>query len=124
EVGAPTILFCAGGVGIGDAGPSGRFRSHAHKALARHGAARLPYVLVITDAHPDHGLLTSAPLGDVVIAEAAVRDVPAHTQPRDGETAEFPFVDMYVPRAEMRQELSKLLMFFAQAGDTDGERPD
>ncbi len=120
----PAVLFCAAGVGVVTDAPLGPWRGRAYKALTRHGSARLPYLLVITDAHAEHGLLPSAPLGDIVIAEAAVRDVPAPTQPREGEAADFPFVDMYVPRADIRHELLKLLMFFAQAGDTDGERPD
>jgi acetyl-CoA carboxylase carboxyl transferase subunit beta len=119
----PTVLFCAGGVGAADAKP-GPDRLRAHRALHEHGAARLPYVLVVTDPHAEHGLLTGAPLGDIVVAETPVRDMPAMTQPRLGETAEHPFIDVYVPRAEMKLELAKLLNFFAQSGDADGERQD
>lgn len=124
DQGAPTVLFCAGGVGVGPGAQVGRSRAQAHRALARHGRARLPYVLVVTDPHADHGLVTGAPLGDIVVAETAARDMPAVTQPREGERAVHPFVDIYMPRADMKTELSKLLMFFAQAGESDGERPD
>ncbi len=120
----PTVLFCAGGVGVSGAGKPGAARLRTHKALHRHGAARLPYVLVVTDPHPEHGLLTGAPLGDIVVAETPARETPAITQPRQGDTASHPFVDAHVPRAEMKQELAKLLNFLAQVGDADGERQD
>ncbi len=120
----PTVLFCAGGVGVSGGAKAGGARLRAHKALHEHGAAKLPYVLVVTDPHAEHGLLTDAPLGDVVVAETAVRDMPRMTQPREGDTAVHPFVDVHVPRAEMKQELAKLLNFLAQGGDADGERQD
>ena len=120
----PAALFCAGGVGVSGSAKPDATRLRTHKALHRHGAARLPYVLVITDPHAEHGLLTGAPMGDIVLAETPVRHMPAVTQPRQGATAEHPFVDAHVPRAEMRQELAKLLNFLAQPGDTDGERQD
>ena len=121
---AATVLFCAGGVGMDDGAVSGTSRLKAHRALSLHGAARLPYLLVITDPHPEHGLLTGAPLGDLVVAETAVRNMPPMIQPRQGETSPHPFVDIHMPRAAMQAELSKLLMFFAQAGESDGERQD
>jgi acetyl-CoA carboxylase beta subunit len=120
----PAVLFCAGGAGVTGSAASGASRLRTHKALQEHGAARLPYVLVVTDPHAEHGLLTSAPLGDIVVAETPARDMPAMTQPRQGDTATHPFVDVHVPRAEMKQELAKLLNFLAQAGDVDGERQD
>ncbi len=92
-------------------------------ALARHGAAKQPYISVLT--HPTTGGVTAsfATVGDLIIAEPkcmigfagprVVKETTHSDLPPGFQTAEFMMehglIDMIVPRAEMRATLSKLL---------------
>ncbi len=96
-------------------------------ALALHAQAGLPYISVLT--HPTTaGVMASyASLGDVIIAEpgalvgfAGPRVIKETTQqelPRGFQTAEFlldhGFLDMIVPRKQLKSTLSKILDYFS-----------
>lgn len=96
-------------------------------ALALHAQAGLPYISVLT--HPTTaGVMASyASLGDVIIAEpgalvgfAGPRVIKETTQqelPRGFQTAEFlldhGFLDMIVPRKNLKATLSTLLDYFS-----------
>ncbi len=98
-------------------------------ALARHAAAGLPYLVVMT--HPTTAGVTAsfASLGDVIIAEpraligfAGPRVIKQTTQselPPGFQSAEFlvrhGFIDRVVPRSMLRRELSLLLEYFSRS---------
>jgi acetyl-CoA carboxylase carboxyl transferase subunit beta len=92
-------------------------------AVARHGAAGLPYISVICD--PTTGGVTAsfASLGDIIIAEPGVligfagkrviQNTIGETLPEKFQTAEFVyqhgFIDMIVKRENLRETLARLL---------------
>jgi acetyl-CoA carboxylase carboxyl transferase subunit beta len=92
-------------------------------ALARLGAARVPYVAILTD--PTTGGVTAsfAMLGDVTLAEPkaligfagprVIEQTIRQTLPEGFQRAEFlqehGFVDLVVPRAEMRATVANIL---------------
>jgi acetyl-CoA carboxylase carboxyl transferase subunit beta len=92
-------------------------------ALARLGAARVPYVAILTD--PTTGGVTAsfAMLGDVTLAEPksligfagprVIEQTIRQTLPEGFQRAEFlqehGFVDLVVPRAEMRATVANVL---------------
>ncbi len=94
-------------------------------ALARHAAAGLPYIPILT--HPTTGGVTAsfATLGDVIIAEPkcmigfagprVVKETTHQDLPKGFQTAEFMMehglVDLIVPRADLRDRLGRLLKF-------------
>jgi acetyl-CoA carboxylase carboxyl transferase subunit beta len=94
-------------------------------ALARHGAANLPYVSVLT--HPTTGGVTAsfATVGDLILAEPkcmigfagprVVKETTHSDLPPGFQTAEFMMehglVDMIVPREKMRETLAKVLKY-------------
>ena len=94
-------------------------------ALARHHAAQLPYISVLT--HPTTGGVTAsfATLGDIIIAEPkcmigfagprVIKETTHQNLPTGFQTAEFlqdhGLVDMIVPRLRMREVLAQLLDF-------------
>jgi acetyl-CoA carboxylase carboxyl transferase subunit beta len=94
--------------------------------LARLRDARIPYVSVLT--HPTTGGVTAsfASLGDVILAEPGaligfagprvIRETVAQELPEGFQTAEFllgrGFLDAIVPRAELKDEMARLLGIF------------
>ena len=98
-------------------------------ALARLGSARVPYVAILTD--PTTGGVTAsfAMLGDVTLAEPraligfagprVIEQTIRQTLPDGFQRAEFQqehgFVDLVVPRAEMRATVARVLRLL-QAG--------
>lgn len=92
-------------------------------ALARLGSARVPYVAILTD--PTTGGVTAsfAMLGDVTLAEPraligfagprVIEQTIRQTLPDGFQRAEFQqehgFVDLVVPRAEMRATVANVL---------------
>jgi acetyl-CoA carboxylase carboxyl transferase subunit beta len=92
-------------------------------ALARHAAARLPYISVMT--HPTTGGVSAsfATVGDINLAEPkamigfagprVIRETPHQALPAGFQTAEFlkdhGLIDRIVHRKEMRQTLANLL---------------
>ena len=98
-------------------------------ALARHDAAGLPYIVIMT--HPTTAGVSAsyASLGDVILAEpgaligfAGPRVIEQTTKaklPEGFQTAEFlvkhGFIDRVVHRAKLRTELSLLLGYFSGA---------
>ncbi len=124
EKGLPVILFSAsGGARMQEGIVSLMQMAKTSAAVKRHSDAGLLYMTVMTD--PTTGGVTAsfASLGDIIIAEPKVligfagRRVIEGTikqrLPDDFQSAEFllehGFVDMIVPRLQMRRTLSKLL---------------
>ena len=91
-------------------------------ALARHAAAKLPFVSVLTN--PTMGGVTAsfATLGDIILAEPksmigfagprVIREIAHQELPSGFQTAEFllehGLIDAIVPRAKMRQKLAMI----------------
>jgi acetyl-CoA carboxylase carboxyl transferase subunit beta len=92
-------------------------------ALARHMAARLPYISVLTNPTTAGVMASFASLGDIILAEPkamigfagprVVRETTHQDLPPGFQTAEFlqehGLVDAIVPRTKMRATLSNLL---------------
>ena len=94
-------------------------------ALARHHAAGLPYISILT--HPTTGGVTAsfATLGDIIMAEPncmigfagprVIKETTNQNLPPGFQTAEFlldhGLVDMIVPRSVMRERIGQLLEF-------------
>ena len=94
-------------------------------ALARHHAAGLPYISILT--HPTTGGVTAsfATLGDIIMAEPncmigfagprVIKETTHQNLPPGFQTAEFlldhGLVDMIVPRSVMRERIGHLLDF-------------
>lgn len=94
-------------------------------ALARHHAACLPYISILT--HPTTGGVTAsfATLGDIIVAEPncmigfagprVIKETTHQNLPPGFQTAEFlldhGLVDMIVPRSVMRERIGQLLEF-------------
>ncbi|CAN5900277.1 acetyl-CoA carboxylase, carboxyltransferase subunit beta [soil metagenome] len=94
-------------------------------ALARHSAAKMPYISVLT--HPTTGGVTAsfATIGDIILAEPkcmigfagprVVKETTHADLPPGFQTAEFMkehgLVDRIVPRPQMRDTLAKLLAY-------------
>ena len=94
-------------------------------ALARHAAAQLPYLSVLTNPTTAGVMASYASLGDIIIAEPkcmigfagprVIRETTHQELPKGFQTAEFlqehGLVDMIVPRRNMRAQLAQLLGF-------------
>lgn len=120
----PVIIVCAsGGARMHEGAQSLMQMAKTSGALARHSAARLPYIAVLTN--PTTGGVTAsfATLGDVILAEPksmigfagprVVKETTHQNLPPGFQTAEFLFdhglVDEIVPRSRMRETLITIL---------------
>ena len=126
----PVIVFSAsGGARMHEGILSLMQMAKTSGALARHSAARLPYISVLT--HPTTGGVTAsfATLGDVIIAEPkcmigfagprVVKETTHADLPPGFQTAEFMMlhglVDMIVERKDMRTKLASILRYAVNA---------
>ncbi len=96
-------------------------------ALARHAEERLPYISVLTNPTTAGVMASFASLGDVIIAEPkamigfagprVIKETTHQDLPERFQTAEFlqehGLIDMIVHRKRMREEISRLLGYFA-----------
>src|SRR3954453_9570770 len=96
-------------------------------ALARHAGERLPYISVLTNPTTAGVMASFASLGDVILAEPrsmigfagprVIRETTHQDLPERFQTAEFldehGLVDMIVHRKKMREQISRLLSYFA-----------
>ena len=96
-------------------------------ALARHGEEKLPYISVLTNPTTAGVMASFASLGDVIIAEPksmigfagprVIKETTHQDLPERFQTAEFleehGLVDMIVHRKKLRDEISRLLSYFA-----------
>jgi len=94
-------------------------------ALARHAAAQLPYISVLTNPTTAGVMASYASLGDLIIAEPkcmigfagprVIRETTHQELPKGFQTAEFlqehGLVDVIVPRRNLRAKLGQLLGF-------------
>ena len=97
-------------------------------ALARHAAAKLPYISVLTNPTTAGVMASYASLGDIIMAEPkcmigfagprVIRETTHQELPKGFQTAEFlqdhGLVDMIVARHRLRDTLSQLLHFFGR----------
>jgi acetyl-CoA carboxylase carboxyl transferase subunit beta len=98
-------------------------------ALARHAEQRLPYISVLTNPTTAGVMASFASLGDVIIAEPksmigfagprVIKETTHQDLPERFQTAEFlqehGLIDMIVHRKKMREQISRLLSYFAVA---------
>jgi acetyl-CoA carboxylase carboxyl transferase subunit beta len=96
-------------------------------ALARHAEEKLPYISVLTNPTTAGVMASFASLGDVIIAEPksmigfagprVIKETTHQDLPERFQTAEFleehGLVDMIVHRKKLRDEISRLLSYFA-----------
>jgi acetyl-CoA carboxylase carboxyl transferase subunit beta len=123
---APVIVFSAsGGARMYEGMFSLMQMAKTSGALARLGAAGLPFVSVLTNPTMAGVMASYASLGDVILAEpkamigfAGARVIKETTQqelPKGFQTSEFlherGLVDLIVPRPEMKETLARLLRY-------------
>jgi acetyl-CoA carboxylase carboxyl transferase subunit beta len=96
-------------------------------ALARHAEEKLPYIAVLTNPTTAGVMASFASLGDVIIAEPksmigfagprVIKETTHQDLPERFQTAEFlqehGLLDMIVHRKKLRDEISRLLSYFA-----------
>ena len=96
-------------------------------ALARHAEQSLPYISVLTNPTTAGVMASFASLGDVIIAEPrsmigfagprVIKETTHQDLPERFQTAEFleehGLIDMIVHRKKMREQISRLLSYFA-----------
>ena len=128
----PVVVFCAsGGARMQEGLISLMQMAKVSCAVERLGAARLPFITVLTD--PTTGGVTAsfAMQGDIVLAEPGaligfagqrvIRDTIKQELPEGFQTAEFALehglVDAIVERSQMRSVLAQLLALHAPADD-------
>ena len=123
---APVIVFSAsGGARMYEGMFSLMQMAKTSGALARLGAAGLPFVSVLTNPTMAGVMASYASLGDVILAEpkamigfAGARVIKETTQqelPKGFQTSEFlhehGLIDLIVPRPEMKETLARLLRY-------------
>jgi acetyl-CoA carboxylase carboxyl transferase subunit beta len=123
---APVIVFSAsGGARMYEGMFSLMQMAKTGGALARLGAAGLPFVSVLTNPTMAGVMASFASLGDVIVAEpkamigfAGARVIKETTQqelPKGFQTSEFlharGLIDLIVPRPEMKETLARLLRY-------------
>ena len=96
-------------------------------ALARHAAARLPYISILTNPTTAGVMASFASLGDVIIAEPramigfagprVIKETTHQDLPEGFQTAEFleehGLIDLIVHRKKMREQLIHFLGYFS-----------
>lgn len=129
----PVIIVCAsGGARMQEGMLSLMQMAKISAALERHRSARLLYMPLLT--HPTTGGVTAsfAMLGDIILAEPeatigfagrrVVEQTVREKLPDDFQTAEYllhhGFVDKIVPRTELKQTLSQLILLHQPVKDT------
>jgi len=94
-------------------------------ALAKLGAAGLPFISVLTNPTMAGVMASFASLGDVILAEPkamigfagarVIRETTQQELPKGFQTSEFlhehGLIDMIVPRSEMKETLARLLRY-------------
>lgn len=131
DEGLPVVVFCAsGGARMQEGIISLMQMAKVSAAVARHGAAGLFYLSVLTD--PTTGGVTAsfAMQGDVIIAEPhaligfagqrVIRDTIRQELPEGFQTAEFALehglIDAIVPRDRMREAIAHLVALHVPRG--------
>src|SRR3989440_12447273 len=98
-------------------------------ALARHAQEQLPYISILTNPTTAGVMASFASLGDVIIAEPksmigfagprVIKETTHQDLPERFQTAEFlqehGLIDMILHRKKLREEISRLLSYFAAA---------
>ena len=98
-------------------------------ALARHAEEQLPYISILTNPTTAGVMASFASLGDVIIAEPksmigfagprVIKETTHQDLPERFQTAEFlqehGLIDMIVHRKKMREQIGRLLSYFAVA---------
>ena len=125
EAGRPVIIVCAsGGARMYEGMLSLMQMAKTSGALARHAAAGLPYIAVLTNPTTAGVMASFATLGDITLAEPkamigfagprVIRETTHQELPAGFQTAEFllehGLVDEIVPRSEMRGTIQSILL--------------
>ncbi|MDP4087938.1 MAG: acetyl-CoA carboxylase, carboxyltransferase subunit beta [Bacillota bacterium] len=127
--GLPVIIFtCSGGARMQEGIVSLMQMAKVSGALAKHNEAGLLYITVLTD--PTTGGVTAsfAMLGDIILSEPGaligfagkrvIQNTIKQELPEGFQTAEFllqkGFIDMIVPRKELRSALADILMLHSE----------
>jgi len=123
---APVIVFSAsGGARMYEGMFSLMQMAKTSGALAKLGAAGLPFVSVLTNPTMAGVMASFASLGDVILAEPkamigfagarVIRETTQQELPKGFQTSEFlhehGLIDMIVSRAEMKETLARLLRY-------------
>jgi acetyl-CoA carboxylase carboxyl transferase subunit beta len=123
---APVIVFSAsGGARMYEGMFSLMQMAKTSGALAKLGAAGLPFISVLTNPTMAGVMASFASLGDVILAEPkamigfagarVIRETTQQELPKGFQTSEFlhehGLIDMIVPRAEMKETLARLLRY-------------
>jgi len=123
---APVIVFSAsGGARMYEGMFSLLQMAKTSGALAKLGAAGLPFVSVLTNPTMAGVMASFASLGDVIVAEPkamigfagarVIRETTQQELPKGFQTSEFlhehGLIDMIVPRLEMKETLARLLRY-------------
>ena len=126
----PVIIVCAsGGARMYEGMLSLMQMAKTSGALARHAAAGLPYITVLTNPTTAGVMASYASLGDVIIAEPksmigfagprVIKETTHQDLPAGFQTAEFleqhGLIDIVVPRGEMRSVITRLIEYFKPA---------
>jgi len=126
----PVIIVCAsGGARMYEGMLSLMQMAKTSGALARHAAAGLPYVTVLTNPTTAGVMASYASLGDVIIAEPksmigfagprVIKETTHQDLPPGFQTAEFleehGLIDKVVPRGDMRNVITQLIEYFKPA---------
>jgi acetyl-CoA carboxylase carboxyl transferase subunit beta len=125
EAGRPVIIVCAsGGARMYEGMLSLMQMAKTSGALARHAAAGLPYIAVLTNPTTAGVMASFATLGDITLAEPkamigfagprVIRETTHQELPAGFQTAEFllehGLVDEIVPRSEMKGTILSILL--------------
>jgi acetyl-CoA carboxylase carboxyl transferase subunit beta len=124
----PLIIFSAsGGARMYEGMLSLMQMAKTSAALARHGAAKLPYISVLTNPTTAGVMASYASLGDVILAEPrsmvgfagprVIKETTHQDLPKGFQTAEFleehGLIDQIVHRRRMRPQIAEFLRFFS-----------
>lgn len=124
----PVIIVCAsGGARMYEGMLSLMQMAKTSGALARHGAARLPYIAVLTNPTTAGVMASFASLGDVTLAEPksmigfagprVIKETTHQDLPPGFQTAEFlekrGLIDHIVERHRLRALLAQMLTYFS-----------
>lgn len=124
----PVLIFSAsGGARMYESMLSLMQMAKTSGALARHSAARLPFLSILTNPTMAGVMASYASLGDIIVAEPGamigfagprvVKETTHQDLPAGFQTAEFlekhGLIDLIVPRPQMREKLGSILDYLS-----------
>ena len=126
---AAIIISTSGGARMQEGALSLMQMAKTSAALARHAAAKLPYISVLTNPTMAGVMASYASLGDVIIAEPkaligftgarVIKETIKQELPEGFQTSEFVMkhgqIDIIVARQDMRAEISRIIGYLTAA---------